>query len=366
MAFLRRRLPLQEDLLQLANRQVGKMHSLLPAARDRSGPGLLPLLASAASVTSACCSTTPTGITEATSVDDKELVEAHRSIILDPHDEAVIEGARRNGLAESVIEAAQRSPVYNFVKVWKMALPAHPEFRTIPMLFYVPPLLPVTSSHEDGTTSTNSDDFFHAIDKARMPVEYLGSLLGAGNTGVVTYSLRKMMAVRYYRRGETVGDIDAETVDRVLREADCTREEAEAIYRLSTLATTKDRFVIPPSQREQAIEMMDDPLAHKQFGRIWLSPGSATGGMMSTSITSKRALFDAMSALFTYPQGDFVERLQACRTLVEQHSPDRGDMLAALTERSQGMNRGEIEEMFTRTFEINPVCALEVGWHVLR
>ncbi len=28
------------------------------------------------------------------------------------------------------------------------------------------------------------------------------------------------------------------------------------------------------------------------------------------------------------------------------------------------MSRGEVEEMFTRTFEINPVCALEIGWHI--
>ncbi|MCP3998161.1 MAG: nitrate reductase subunit beta, partial [bacterium] len=144
-------------------------------------------------------------IVEVAKTDDRDLVEAHRSIILDPNDPDVLDAARRNGLAESVIEAAQRSPVYRFVKVWKMALPPHLEFRTLPMLFYVPPLLPVTSSDDDGTVSTDSDDFFHAIDKARMPVEYLASLLGAGNTGVVSYSLRKMMAVRYYRRAETVG-----------------------------------------------------------------------------------------------------------------------------------------------------------------
>ncbi len=132
------------------------------------------------------------------------------------------------------------------------------------MLFYVPPLLPVTSSEENGTVTTDSDDFFHSIDKARVPVEYLGSLLGAGNTGVVSYSLRKMMAVRHYRRAETVGDVSQEVVDRMLREADCTREEAEQIYRLTTLATAKERFEIPPMQREQAIEMMQDPLEHKK------------------------------------------------------------------------------------------------------
>jgi len=203
-------------------------------------------------------------IVDVAKTEDKELVEAHRSIILDPRDPQVLDGARRNGIAESVIVAAQNSPVYKFVKEWKLALPPHLEYRTLPMLFYVPPLLPVTSSDEGGTVATDSDDFFHAIDKARIPVEYLGSLLGAGNTGVVSYSLRKMMAVRYYRRAVTVGDIGEDVVDQVLREADCTREQAEAIYRLTSLATAKDRFVIAPSQREQAVEMMKDPLEHKQ------------------------------------------------------------------------------------------------------
>jgi nitrate reductase beta subunit len=194
---------------------------------------------------------------------DSELVEAHRSMILDPHDEAVLEAARRNGIAESVLATARRSPVYKFVKEWGIALPPHLEYRTLPMLFYVPPLLPVTSGQDGDTTTTDSGDFFHAIEKARMPVEFLGSLLGAGNTGVVSYALRKMMAVRYYRRARTVGDIGQDVVDRVLREADCTREQAEGIYHLSAMATLDDRFVIAPSQREQAIEMMKDPHEHR-------------------------------------------------------------------------------------------------------
>jgi nitrate reductase beta subunit len=202
-------------------------------------------------------------IKEVATVKDSELVEAHRSMILDPYDPTVLEGAKRNGIEDSVIDSAQRSPVYKFVKQWGIALPPHLEYRTLPMLFYVPPLLPVTSGQEGETTTTDSDDFFHPIEKARMPVEFLGSLLGAGNTGVVSYALRKMMAVRYYRREKTVGDISPETVDRVLREADCTREQAEGIYKLTAMANLEDRFVIAPSQREQAVEMMKDPHEHR-------------------------------------------------------------------------------------------------------
>ena len=52
--------------------------------------------------------------------------------------------------------------------------------------------------------------------------------------------------------------------ERMLREADCSSEEAEAIYRLTSLCTFDDRFVIPPMHREEAIEMLEDPLEHKQ------------------------------------------------------------------------------------------------------
>jgi nitrate reductase beta subunit len=195
---------------------------------------------------------------------DDQLIEGHRSLILDPNDPEVIRAAARNGIHESTMESARKSPVYRFVMEWKIALPPHIEFRTLPMLFYVPPLLPVMSNREGDTVTTISNDLFHDIDKSRVPIEFLASLLGAGNTGKVSYALRKQMAVRHYRRSLTVGDVDGEIVDRMLREADSSREEAEAIYRLTALCTFDDRFVIPAAHREEAIEMMKDPLEHKQ------------------------------------------------------------------------------------------------------
>jgi len=214
---------------------------------------------------------------EVANLPDDQLVEGHRSLILDPNDPDVIRAAERNGVQESIMESARKSPVYRFVKEWKIALPPHIEFRTLPMLFYVPPLLPVMSSQEGETVTTTSDDLFHEIEKSRAPIEFLASLLGAGNTGKVSYALRKQMAVRHYRRSLTVGDVDGEVVNRMLREADCTREEAEAIYRLTALCTFEDRFVIPPAHREEAIEMMKDPLEHKQEAGFGFLSGPKRG-----------------------------------------------------------------------------------------
>jgi nitrate reductase / nitrite oxidoreductase, beta subunit len=171
------------------------------------------------------------------------LVDAQRSILLDPFDRTVAADAERAGIPPATIEAARRSPVDKFVRQWKLALPLHPEFRTVPMLFYVPPLSPAAG--EDG--------------ESRVSVKYLTSLFGGGDDTPVRYALRKETAVRATRRATTVGDVDCPTVDRLLREADCSHDEAEAIYRLTTVATVADRFVVPPPFREQAIELLQPP-----------------------------------------------------------------------------------------------------------
>jgi nitrate reductase beta subunit len=194
---------------------------------------------------------------------EEELIDAHRSLILDPHDPAIIEAARRCGVHDAVIDSAQRSPVYKFVKIWKVALPPHIEFRTLPMLFYVPPMSPVMAQRTDGVIEHTSDDLFHDIEVARVPMKFLANLFGAGHEGKVRYALRKQKAVRWYRRAVTVGDVTMEVAERMLREADCSVEEAEAIYYLTSICPFDERFVIPPMHREEAIEMIDDPLFHK-------------------------------------------------------------------------------------------------------
>ena len=64
----------------------------------------------------------------------------------------------------------------------------------------------------------------------------------------------------------------------MLAEADCTVEQAEAIYRLTSIASLDDRFVIPPSHREEAIEMLEEPLEAKGFEGFGLAGRGAREG----------------------------------------------------------------------------------------
>jgi nitrate reductase beta subunit len=202
-------------------------------------------------------------IQETASAPDAELVAQHRELILDPYDPRVIAQAERDGVHFSVIESAQKSPVYRFVKEWELALPLHPEFRTLPMLFYIPPLLPVVGRVDSGSYDVDEGDYFGTLDKARVPIRYMARLFAAGNVEPVRKTYEKLLAARLYKRAESVGDLDNAKVKAALTAAELTPKECAEIYRLTSLPTFEDRFVIPPMHREYAVELMGDPYTFK-------------------------------------------------------------------------------------------------------
>ncbi len=211
------------------------------------------------------------------SSNEKDLVKGQLDLLADPHDPQVIRSAQSNGIADSTIKAAQNSPIYKFVKTWGLALPLHPEYRTMPMLFYVPPLLPVMASvtqvnndqqnkklnpvskvwDDQWLYDTSTTDIWGTIDQARFPLKYLANLFSAGDEEPVKIRLKKLMAVRIYRRYKTVGDITENRAFEAISQTGLTFEEAESIYNLTSIAKFDDRFVIPASHREQALEMLE-------------------------------------------------------------------------------------------------------------
>lgn len=197
-------------------------------------------------------------IQEVASCPENELVDRQMDIYMDPFDPKVIEEAKKNGIADSTIEAAQKSPVYKFVKEWKLALPLHPEFRTLPNLFYVPALLPSVGTMNNGVYDSTTTELWGGMDTTRLPMKYLASLFSAGNTDKVAEVMKRLMAVRWHRRNVTVGDVKKETVEAALSNTGMKTEMADAIFRLTTLATFDERFVIPPAHREESIEMLEN------------------------------------------------------------------------------------------------------------
>jgi nitrate reductase beta subunit len=202
-------------------------------------------------------------IPDALKVPDEQLVQRQREMILDPHDPKVVGAAKECGIPDGVITAAQNSPVFRYVKEWELALPLHAEYRTLPMLFYVPPLLPVLNASGTNGTQRVETDLFSSLENARVPVRYMSRTLAAGKDELVIKSYQKMIAVRIYKRAETVGDVTKEEADAALAKAGMTADEAEAIYHLTSIPNYGERFVIPPYSREGDIEETYDPQQRK-------------------------------------------------------------------------------------------------------
>ncbi|NUU78326.1 nitrate reductase subunit beta [Paenibacillus xylanilyticus] len=186
---------------------------------------------------------------------EQDLYESQMDIFLDPHDPEVIREAREAGIPEDWIIAAQQSPIYKMVVDWRIALPLHPEYRTMPMVWYIPPLSPITNRVEGQGSSLDANDIFPAIDNMRIPVEYLANLLTAGDTERIRDVLRKMAVMRIHMRNQQTGKTsDPALLNRVGMD----EQEVEDMYRLLAIAKYNDRFVIPPAHREEVADLFSE------------------------------------------------------------------------------------------------------------
>lgn len=186
----------------------------------------------------------------AASVPDDQLYEAQRGLFLDPHDPQVIAEAERAGIPGDWITAAQRSPIYKLINDYKVALPLHPEYRTMPMVWYIPPLSPVVDViQETGHDGEDKDNLFAAIDALRIPVEYLANLFTAGDVKPVNEVLRKLAAMRSYMRDINLGRDPNGDIPAAVGMAE---EDMYDMFRLLALAKYDDRYVIPTAHAEQA------------------------------------------------------------------------------------------------------------------
>ena len=183
---------------------------------------------------------------------EKDLYQAQIDIFLDPHDPEVIAAAKAEGIADNWIKAAQRSPVYMMAMEWKVALPLHPEYRTLPMVWYVPPLSPIQGAVQAGHVGMNGE--IPDVKSLRIPLRYLANMLTAGDEAPVARALERMVAMRAFKRAQQVDGV--EDAD-VLAQVGLTPVQVEEMYRYMALANYEDRFVIPTSHRAYAENAYD-------------------------------------------------------------------------------------------------------------
>lgn len=177
----------------------------------------------------------------AATADASKIYQKQQDLILDPNDAQVQRLAREAGISENWLEAARLSPVYKMIKQWQIALPLHMEYRTLPMVWYIPPMSPILNH-------VAAEVFLPQADQMRIPIEYLAQLFAAGDQAVIRRTLQRLSAVRVYMNAKSCGEAAEPSPD-----SDLTAEEIEAMFHLLAVAKLRDRFVVPAGcEREQA------------------------------------------------------------------------------------------------------------------
>ncbi|HLR95828.1 MAG TPA: nitrate reductase subunit beta [Jiangellaceae bacterium] len=184
---------------------------------------------------------------------EHDLLDAQRSVFLDPNDPEVQREAEAAGIPRDWIEAAQRSPIYALINRFEVALPLHPEYRTMPMVWYIPPLSPVVDVvTETGVDAEDRENLFAAIESLRIPIDYLAELFSAGDPEPVDATLKKLAAMRSYMRDINMGRDPDESIAQAVG---MTGEDVYDMYRLLALAKYDERYVIPPAHAEDAHDL---------------------------------------------------------------------------------------------------------------
>ncbi|MFC8045696.1 nitrate reductase subunit beta [Nocardia sp. NPDC057353] len=190
--------------------------------------------------------------------DEQALYEAQLDLFLDPEDPLVRREAERAGIAPDWIEAARRSPVRRLICDYRVALPLHPEFRTMPMVWYIPPLSPVV----DALTATGFDgedahNLFGAIDSLRIPLEYLAELFTAGDPKPVRDSLARLAAMRSYLRDINLDEMPDEGIATAVGMSGADLYE---LHQLLAVAKYEERYVIPTAAAGDAVALEESML----------------------------------------------------------------------------------------------------------
>jgi nitrate reductase molybdenum cofactor assembly chaperone len=75
-------------------------------------------------------------------------------------------------------------------------------------------------------------------------------------------------------------------------------------------------------------------------------------------------LYGLFSELFAYPRQGYARAARGCASAAGGFLPEALDDLTKFEECIRGKTTEQLEELFVGTFDLNPVCVLEIGWHL--
>ena len=76
------------------------------------------------------------------------------------------------------------------------------------------------------------------------------------------------------------------------------------------------------------------------------------------------SVLSLMGGLFEYPTASYFAQTDHLQTELETQNPLGAIMIKPFADFVHNSTLKELEESFSYTFDLNPVCTLEIGWHL--
>lgn len=74
--------------------------------------------------------------------------------------------------------------------------------------------------------------------------------------------------------------------------------------------------------------------------------------------------FDLLAGLLRYPAEGYASEALHCCEAFAANGPEIAIPLGEFLEQTRGLSLEDLQALYTTTFDLDPVCSLEIGWHL--
>lgn len=74
--------------------------------------------------------------------------------------------------------------------------------------------------------------------------------------------------------------------------------------------------------------------------------------------------FELLATLLRYPEEGYGREAERCREFFSAEYPEVGIQVGEFADRTRSLSLEDMQVLYTSTFDLNPLCSLEIGWHL--
>ena len=108
--------------------------------------------------------------------------------------------------------------------------------------------------------------------------------------------------------------------------------------------------------------MRSDPIKITRNSTVKIEPFETAETLHLLEDESR--LLNSLARILEYPTGDWFDSVEQCKELLPLSDHGEAKYFSDFCIETQTVPLMKLQELYTRTFDLNPVCALEVGYHL--